>query len=85
MIRRSSVIKEFRNIQRYEDDIYDLTIVLMENDIDHKIYFIRGLRLECMIRYVIDFLRKHCDINCNTNLYQSCCYKSELLLLISCI
>ena len=83
MIRASSVIKEFRNIQKYEDDIYDLTIVLMENDTGHKIYFMRGLRLECMIRYVIDFLRKHCDKNCCTNLYQSCCYKSDLLLLIS--
>ena len=82
-MRISSVIEEINNIKTYQDDIYDIIIVLDGNRLGNKIFFKRGIILEHVKRYIIDVLRKYCDENCYATLYQGCIYKSDLLLLIS--
>lgn len=72
--------KYIQKIKRYNDDIYDLTIVLNGIDIGHQLWIKRALNFEEMVGTLMQQFTKYKNVI--FEIYQSTLYTSDVLLLI---
>ena len=73
--------KYIQGIRRYDDDIYDLTIVMVYGpNITHNVVLKRALRYEEMVDKLMDRFTSH--KHATFEIYQSTLYTSDVVLVI---
>lgn len=85
MMKSRLLRRLIKNIERYDDDIYDITIIYNGIDIGHRAEIIRGIKYVILDEVLIRKLNKYdtYDNKFIITLYQGCEFKSDLLIFIN--